>query len=44
MIFSLVIMYNMISVPLMICFPWTLDGKTRHEISLDFAIEFAWVL
>jgi hypothetical protein len=44
LIFSLVIMYNMITVPLMICFPWTLEEKTKGEKAFDYAIEFAWVL
>ena len=44
MIFGLVVMYNIITVPLLICFNWTVAEKTKEEIAFDLAIEFTWVL
>lgn len=30
LLFSLIIMYNMITVPLMLCFPWTNENPSRN--------------
>jgi len=44
MLFGLVVMYNMVQVPLLFCFHWTIDAKTKSEKAFDYAIEFAWLL
>jgi hypothetical protein len=42
--FSLVIMYNMITVPLYICFPWIVEKTTTKEKVVDYTVELLWVL
>lgn len=42
--FSLVIMYNMITVPLYICFPWTVEQVSARTKFLDYSVELLWAL
>lgn len=42
--FSLVVMYNMITVPLYICFPWIVEIHTTEDKVIDYSVELLWVL
>jgi hypothetical protein len=37
-------MYNMITVPLYICFPWIVEKTTTRDRVMDYTVELLWVL
>ena len=44
LIFSLVVMFNMITVPLMITFPWVIEELSTNILVFELCFEGIWVL
>jgi hypothetical protein len=44
LIFSLVVMFNMITVPLMITFPWVIEEVSSNILVFELCFEGIWVL